>query len=137
MTEQLIFDFKDQDTEYTYNNRNILTVSEIRRAGFLYTAFTAFVVHPETDEVWNNGLSWSHENGYPKLAYTFLLGEAKEWDTRPIKPEIKQQAIDQMKSIGIKWVHQVYFGDIYIPKDKINGARYYHMFARATVKQLI
>ena len=63
------------------------------------------------------------------------MGEVEEWDTSPIKPEVKQQAIDQMKKLGIKWVHQVYFGEIFIPKDKTNGHRYFHMFARAEIKR--
>jgi len=133
--KQIEFDLKDLDAEYTHGERNILTVSEIQKAGFLYTAYPAFNAHQETDEVWNNGSSWTIQQGYPKLTKTFLLGEVKEWDTSPIKPEVKQQAIDQMKKLGIKWVHQVYFGEIFIPKDQTNGDRYFHMFARAEIKK--
>jgi len=133
--KQIEFDLKDLDAEYTHGERNILTVSEIQKAGFLYTAYPAFNAHQETDEVWNNGSSWTIQQGNPKLTKTFLLGEVKEWDTSPIKPEVKQQSIDQMKKLGIKWVSQVYFGEIFIPKDKTNGDRYFHMFARAEIKK--
>lgn len=133
--EQIELDLKDLDAEYAHGNRNILTVSEIQKAGFLYTAYPAFNAHPETDEVWNADLSWTTQRGNPKLTKTFLLGEIEEWDTHPIKPEVKQKAIDQMKKLGIKWVHQVYFGEIFIPKDKTNGDRYFHMFARAEIKR--
>jgi len=133
--KQIEFDLKDLDAEYTHGKRNILTVSEIQKAGFLYTAYPAFNAHQETDEVWNNGSSWTIQQGNPKLTKTFFLGEVKEWDTSPIKPEVKQQAIDEMKKLGIKWVSQVYFGEIFIPKDKTNGDRYFHMFARAEIKK--
>lgn len=136
MNEQLTFDLKDLDAEYTHGKRNILTVSEIQNAGFLYTAYPAFNAHQETDEVWTSEKSWTIQQGYPKLTKTFLLGEVKEWDAAyKIKPEVKQQAIDQMKKFGIKWVCQVYFGEIYIPKDQTNGDRYFHMFARAEIKK--
>ncbi len=131
MYTQLTLDLRDQDEEYTWNNHNILMVSEIQKAGFLYTAYPAFVVNEETDEIVRNQ---SHIGGSPKLAYTYLLGEVSEDDTRPIKPEVKKQAIDQMNKLGIRWVHQVYFGEIFIPKDQIRGRRH-HMFARATIKQ--
>jgi len=138
MIEQLTLDLKDLDSEYTHDKRNVLTVSEIQKAGFIYIAYPAFVVHTETDEVWNKEKTWESSEGCPKLTKTFLLGEVKEWDTRHIiKPEVKQQAIDQMKKLGIKWVNQVYFGEIFIPKDQINGSRYYHMFARAEIKRVL
>lgn len=114
-------------------NNNILTATEIINAGFIVTPTTVFFINTDTDEVCKFN---QEKNVKPMLTYTFLLGEEKEWDIllKDID-SVKQRAIEQMKKLGIKWVYSVYYGEIYIPKDKINGERYHHIFARAAIKK--
>lgn len=108
------------------------TLKGDKRIGFIHTPFVAFAVDTETDAITS-----TIENGEPKLAYTFLLGEEKEWDIKLHDVEgVKQRAIAQMKKLDIKWVYSVYCGEIYIPKNQIRGARYHHIFVRGAVKNV-
>ena len=110
----------------------ILTKQELENNGFIHTPFVAFAVDTETDAITS-----TIESGEPKLAYTFLLGEEKEWDIKLHDVEgVKQRAIAQMKKLDIKWVYSVYCGEIYIPKNQIRGARYHNIFARAAIKNI-
>lgn len=112
----------------------ILSKEELETNGFIHTNYVAFAINKETDAIFSNEDD-DLDKWVPKCTVTFLLGEEKEWDIKLYDVEgVKQRAIAQMKKLGIKWVYNVYCGDIFIPKDKTGGDSYHHIFARATIK---
>jgi hypothetical protein len=113
---QLEFDLKECDEEYSFGKRNVLKVSEIKKEGFIWTQVPANIT----------------ENNEPYITLTYDMGIYPNVDYKDIPQSYKQEAIKKMKNINMKYVFQVYFGEIFIDPTYMGPLknRWNHIFAR-------
>lgn len=114
-----------KDEAFTHGKQNILTVSEIKAAGFTYITHLAYVYDPVTfEQVYEKGTT-----GVPRISLTYLLGDCEEEDVRfKISDVLKMNIIQKLRELKIMFLHQVYAGEIYIPL--CGTGRHHHIFAR-------
>ena len=117
---QLQFKFNDCDAEYTHGRRNVLMVSEIENAGFVWTPTIANVTNEDV----------------PYITHTYDMGIYENADHQKIPEIYKEYTIKKMKEIGLKYVFQVYFGEIYINPYDGSKKRWNHIFARGSKERL-
>lgn len=114
--KQQKLDLKENDQEFTFSRRNVLKVSEIEKSGFVWTRVPANVT----------------EHGDPYITVTYNMGIYQNIDHQEIPEEYKEKVIQKMREIKMKYVNQVYFGEIFIDPNYCGQLRnrWNHIFAR-------